>query len=80
MAQRTVVAVINRDVFNHFKKGLPDVHFLPLLAQEGVVLEYQTFLGYLRNTKTWRLTDAMVICKILNVPIDHLFELIDIET
>lgn len=76
---RTLDAKIIRAKFNDMIKPMNAANFHKVLVADGIQIEYQTFMGYLANTKKWQLVDAMAICKRLNVPVETLFELNSIE-
>ena len=73
--RRKVVARLDRGVFTSLIRPLTDVAFHKLLIADGITIEYQTFNAYLNNKKIWKLADAMVICRRLDVPIETLFQL-----
>lgn len=72
---RKIDAKILRTKFNTMIKPMNAANFHRTLVAEGIEIEYQTFMGYLANTKKWQLVDAMVISKRLNIPVESLFEL-----
>lgn len=49
------------------------------LEEEGIIISYTTLTNLLYNANTWKLTYAVMICKILDLEIFDIFDIVETE-
>ncbi|MGH0951168.1 helix-turn-helix domain-containing protein [Bacillus mycoides] len=73
--------LLNRGNFNRHlaAKDLNITKLVEKLGEEGIFISYTTLTNLVYNANTWKLTYAVMICKILDLEIFDIFDIVETE-